>query len=66
MGDIIQFPGAALNVDPERLAALAEIRILLEGAIDTLPAPFRAVFILRHVEGLSTDVSFSRTYCGPK
>ncbi len=55
MGEIIQFPGGALNVDPERLAALAEIRILLESAIDTLPAPFRAVFILRHVEGLSTE-----------
>ena len=55
MADIIQFPGGALNVDPERQAALAEIRILLEGAIDRLPAPFRAVFILRHVEGLSTE-----------
>jgi RNA polymerase sigma-70 factor (ECF subfamily) len=29
MADIIQFPGGALNVDPERQAALAEIRILL-------------------------------------
>jgi RNA polymerase sigma-70 factor (ECF subfamily) len=55
MADIIQFPGGALNVDPARQAALAEIRILLESAIDTLPAPFRAVFILRHVEGLSTE-----------
>ena len=31
------------------------IRILLEGAIDALPAPFREVFILRQVEGLSTQ-----------
>jgi RNA polymerase sigma-70 factor (ECF subfamily) len=52
-GEIIQFPSGALNADPERQAALGEIRILLEGAIDRLPAPFREVFILRQVEGLS-------------
>ena len=55
MGEIIQFPGGALNADPERQAAIREIRILLEGAIDALPASFREVFILRHVEGLSTE-----------
>jgi RNA polymerase sigma-70 factor, ECF subfamily len=55
MGEIIQFPRGALNADPEREAALGEIRILLEGAIDALPASFREVFILRHVEGLSTE-----------
>ena len=55
MANIIPFPGATPNSDPERQAALSEIRILLEGAIDALPAPFRAVFILRHVEGLSTE-----------
>ena len=55
MGDIIQFPGRAINVDPERQAALGEIRILLEDAIDALPAAFREVFILRQVEGLSTE-----------
>ena len=53
MGEIIQFPGP-LEADPERQAAIGEIRILLEGAIDALPAPFREVFILRQVEGLST------------
>jgi RNA polymerase sigma-70 factor (ECF subfamily) len=53
MGEVIQFPSGAL--DPERQAALGEIRILLEGAIDRLPAPFREVFILRQVEGLSTE-----------
>ena len=55
MGEIIQFPVGAPNADPERQAAVGEIRILLEGAIDALPAPFREVFILRHVEGLSTE-----------
>jgi RNA polymerase sigma-70 factor, ECF subfamily len=55
MGQIIQFPGGALSVDPERQAAIGEIRALLEGAIDALPVPFREVFILRLVEGLSTE-----------
>jgi hypothetical protein len=32
-----------------RQAAVREIRLLLEGAIDALPAPFREVFILRGV-----------------
>ncbi len=40
MGDIIQFPGPPIDVDPERQAAIGEIRILLEGAIDALPAHF--------------------------
>jgi RNA polymerase sigma-70 factor (ECF subfamily) len=55
MGEIIQFPRGTLNVDPERQAAIGEVRILLESAIDALPASFREVFILRHVEGLSTE-----------
>jgi len=55
MGEIIQFPSGALIADPERHAAIGEIRILLEGAIDALPAPFREVFILRQVEGLSIE-----------
>ena len=55
MGEIIQFPSGAPNADPERQAAIGEIRTLLEGAIDALPSAFREVFILRHVEGLSTE-----------
>jgi RNA polymerase sigma-70 factor (ECF subfamily) len=40
--------------DPERLAASGELRRLLEEAVDALPDEFRAVFVLREVEGLST------------
>lgn len=40
--------------DPERLAANGELRRLLEEAIDALPDDFRAVFVLRAVEGMST------------
>jgi RNA polymerase sigma-70 factor (ECF subfamily) len=39
--------------DPERLAASGELRRVLEHAIDTLPDDFRAVFVLRVVEGMS-------------
>jgi RNA polymerase sigma-70 factor, ECF subfamily len=40
--------------DPEQRASDAELARVLESAIDTLPAVFRAVFMLREVEGLST------------
>ncbi len=40
--------------NPERQAFTAELRGLLEWAIDTLPDGMREVFVLREVEGLST------------
>ena len=39
--------------DPERLAGSGELRRMLEDAIDALPDEFRAVFVLRAVEGMS-------------
>jgi RNA polymerase sigma-70 factor (ECF subfamily) len=39
--------------DPERSAGRGEARALLEQAIDRLPEPFRAVFVLREIEELS-------------
>ena len=41
--------------DPERLAFAGELRALLEWAIDALPNGMREVFMLRDVEGLSTE-----------
>ena len=38
---IIQFPAANAESDPERSAARREVRKLLERAIDALPEPFR-------------------------
>jgi RNA polymerase sigma-70 factor (ECF subfamily) len=40
--------------DPERAAAQSQIRKMLESAIDGLPASFRIVFVMRHVEEMST------------
>jgi RNA polymerase sigma-70 factor (ECF subfamily) len=39
--------------DPERQAYDQELRFVLEGAIDSLPEPYRLVFTLRSVEGMS-------------
>jgi RNA polymerase sigma-70 factor (ECF subfamily) len=44
-------PGAE---DPEALAIARELLTLTERAVDQLPAPYRAVFVLRVVEGLET------------
>lgn len=41
--------------DPEQSATRADMRRLLEQEIDELPVAFRAVFVLREVEGLSVD-----------
>lgn len=43
------------QVDPQALAANAELRHLLERAIQRLPEQFRSAFVLREVEGLSVE-----------
>lgn len=40
--------------DPERRMFDLEMKTLLEAAIDSLPRDYRAVFVLREVEGLTT------------
>ena len=41
--------------DPQALASNAELRRLLERAIQRLPEQFRSAFVLREVEGLSVE-----------
>ena len=53
--EIIQFPLLQPQSDPETEMAREEIRRLLEQAVDALPEAFRAVFVLRDVEGLSAE-----------
>jgi RNA polymerase sigma-70 factor (ECF subfamily) len=43
----------ATTRDPEGAASDLELRKLLEDAVDTLPVGFRAVFVMRAVEGMS-------------
>jgi RNA polymerase sigma-70 factor (ECF subfamily) len=40
--------------DPEQRAMAAEVGALLEAAVDSLPQPYRAVFVLREIEELDT------------
>ena len=54
-GQVIQFPTSYPELDPEHSVAQREIRRVLERAIDELPAAFRAVFVLRMIEGLSLE-----------
>jgi RNA polymerase sigma-70 factor (ECF subfamily) len=51
-------PGGAIEseqVSPERQAYSRELGRLIEDAVDALPETYRAVFMLREVEGLSTS-----------
>ncbi len=54
---VLPFPGPshAACDDPEGAAARYEVRRLLNEAIDELPEPFRAVFVLREVEEASVE-----------
>lgn len=58
--EIIAFPGAS----PEAEAGRSEMHGILAAAIDTLPEPFRLVFVLREVEEL--DVAETAAFLGIK
>lgn len=45
---------AASTIDPEHAMYGHELRVVLESLIEQLPEPFRLVFVMREVEGLST------------
>jgi RNA polymerase sigma-70 factor, ECF subfamily len=54
----VDHPGSATMappVGPEQAAARAEIRRVVEQAVDTLPTPFRVVFMMRVVEQMSIE-----------
>ena len=51
--DTLKSPGP----NPERQAFAGELRVLLESAIEALPEHYRAVFVMRAVEGMSTAES---------
>jgi len=44
----------AHNIDPEHAMYGHELKVVLESLIGQLPEPFRLVFVMREVEGLST------------
>jgi RNA polymerase sigma-70 factor (ECF subfamily) len=53
--EIIRFPAANPDLDPEATMAQREIRALLERAIDALPEAFRTVLVARLIEGMSIE-----------
>jgi RNA polymerase sigma-70 factor (ECF subfamily) len=53
IAQVIPFPGAQGQTTPEEDAARAEIRRVLERAIDALPDVFRVVFVQREIEQMS-------------
>jgi RNA polymerase sigma-70 factor (ECF subfamily) len=52
---IVPFPAVVLADNPEAETARAQVRGMLETAIDALPMDFRIVFMLREVEGFSVE-----------
>lgn len=54
-GQVIMFPSMPRPSDPEAAAGREQVRHLLEKAFDRLPEAFRTVFILRELEGLTTE-----------
>jgi RNA polymerase sigma-70 factor (ECF subfamily) len=52
---VIYLPSARQDGDPEAAAARAEVRRLLEHAVDELPNSFRMVFVLRDIEEMSIE-----------
>jgi RNA polymerase sigma-70 factor (ECF subfamily) len=53
--EIIRFPLSTPNDDPERTMAQRQILQLVEQATDSLPEPFRLVFVTRVIEGMSVE-----------
>jgi len=53
--DVVPFPLASPQPDPERAMAQGQIRNLLEEAIDALPDAFRIVLVARVIEEMSVE-----------
>jgi RNA polymerase sigma-70 factor (ECF subfamily) len=54
-GQVIPFPAASPEVDPERAMAQRQIQALMETAIDELPDAFRVVLVARVIEEISVE-----------
>src|SRR6185312_1406998 len=53
--NIVLLTGAGAQRNPEAEAARAQVRHVLERAVDDVPLDFRLVFLLREVEGCSIE-----------
>ena len=62
---VIFLPSARQD-NPESSVARAEVRRLLEQAVDRLPDPFRAVFVMRDIEEMSVEETASQLGLRPE
>jgi RNA polymerase sigma-70 factor (ECF subfamily) len=63
---VLIFPGARAGSNPEADATSAEVRRLLERAIDDLPEIFRIVFVMREIEQMSVEETASQLNIVPQ
>src|SRR5215208_6749091 len=63
---VIMFPGVHATQSPEVAAARAEVRRILEHAIDEPPETFRLVFLMRDVEELSIEETAAQLEIRPE
>jgi RNA polymerase sigma-70 factor (ECF subfamily) len=63
---VIFLPSARQDSNPEASAARAEVRRLLERAVDQLPGPFRSVFVMRNIEEMSVEETASHLGLRPE
>ena len=63
---VIFLPSAGRDADPEAAATRAEVRRLIERAVDGLPEPFRVVFVLRDMEEMSIEETASQLGLRPE
>jgi RNA polymerase sigma-70 factor (ECF subfamily) len=63
---VLIFPGIRAAGNPETDASRAEVRHLLERAVDELPEPFRIVFVMREIEQMSVDETASQLEIRPE
>ena len=63
---VIYLPSVHQDSNPETAAARAEVRRLLERAVDELPDTFRMVFVLRDIEEMSIEETASQLGLRPE
>jgi RNA polymerase sigma-70 factor (ECF subfamily) len=63
---VLIFPGTRIDSNPESEASRAEIRRLLERAVDDLPDSFRIVFVMREIEQMNVEETASQLDIPPE
>jgi RNA polymerase sigma-70 factor (ECF subfamily) len=56
---VLVFPQPSASQDPEAEAGRAQVRRLVEQAVDELPEAFRSVFVMREIEDMSIEETAS-------